>query len=177
MDIDRIPPRSKEGNVHAFIEIPKGSQNKYEYSKEYAVLVLDRTLFSAVHYPVDYGFVPGARSSDGEYLDIMILTDHPAVAGCLVEVRLIGVLSISGTSGKPEQKLLAVSASEPRYAPYHDLDDVPEEMRQEIEQFYNVYKDLEGRPVSTVGWQGAEQANQILEESIEAARKEPVTEA
>lgn len=177
MDIDRIPPRSEAGNVHAFVEIPKGSQNKYEYSKEYGVMVLDRTLFSAVHYPTDYGFVPGARSSDGEYLDIMILTDHPAMSGCLVEVRLVGVLSIRGTSGSPEQKLLSVSASEPRYAPYHDLPDMPREMLQEIEQFYNVYKNLEGRPVSSVGWEGAGRANEVLTEAIEAAKREPVTEA
>ncbi len=116
MDIDKIPTRSSDGSVNVFVEIPKDSQNKYEYDEELGMIVLDRTLHSSVHYPTDYGFVPGIRGADGEYLDAMVMVDKSTFPGCLVEARIVGVLSIEFNNGSPEQKLLGVR--EPRFAEY-----------------------------------------------------------
>jgi inorganic pyrophosphatase len=116
LDIDKIPTRSSDGSVNVFVEIPKDSQNKYEYDEELGMIVLDRTLHSSVHYPTDYGFVPGIRGADGEYLDAMVMVDKSTFPGCLVEARIVGVLSIEFNNGSPEQKLLGVR--EPRFAEY-----------------------------------------------------------
>ena len=106
MDINQIPTRSSDGSVNVFVEIPKDSQNKYEYDEELGMIVLDRTLHSSVHYPTDYGFVPRTRGADGEPLDAMVMVDQSTFPGCLVEARIVGVLSIQSSMGRPEQKLL-----------------------------------------------------------------------
>src|SRR5437764_518279 len=99
MDISRIPPRDDDGNLHVLVEIPKGSRNKYEYDKKLGVIALDRTLYSAMYYPTDYGFIPCTRSEDGELLDALVLAEEPTFPGCLLKVRLIGVLTITHSSG------------------------------------------------------------------------------
>jgi inorganic pyrophosphatase len=153
--------------VHVFVEIPLGSQNKYEFDKELGIIKLDRALYSAVYYPTDYGCVPRTKSEDGELLDAMILAERPSFPGCLVAVRLVGVLTIEHTSGLPERKLLSVPTGEPRLAGYRDIDDVPEHQLKEIEHFFDVFKDLEGSDVGTRGWAGAHEANSVLDAGIE----------
>lgn len=171
MDIERIPPRSSEGNVRVLVEIPTGSRNKYEYDKELGIIALDRPLYSAVHYPTDYGFVPGTKSEDGELLDCMVMVDQSTFPGCLVEVRLIGVLTIEHDSGMPEHKLLGVPVSEPRFAEYHDISDVPQHLLKEIENFFDVFKELQGNDVGVLGWKGADEAQEVLDRAIGAAQE------
>src|SRR5579884_508913 len=145
MDIERIPSRAKDGNVNVVVEIPTGSRNKYEYDKELGVIAFDRALYSAVHYPTDYGFVPQTRSGDGELLDTLVMTEEATFPGCLVVARLIGVLTIEHQSGQTEAKLLAVPVREPRFAEYRDIADVPKHLLAEIEHFFDVFKELEGK--------------------------------
>lgn len=168
MDITRIPPRSREGNVHVLVEIPKGSRNKYEFNQELGIIALDRTLYSAVFYPTDYGFVPGTESRDGELLDAMVMTEEPTFPGCLIQVRVIGVLTISRSSGLSEQKLLSVPVSEPRYSEYGDITDVPQHLLREIEHFFEVFKELEGSYIRVQGWGGTRQAQETLDEAVSA---------
>jgi inorganic pyrophosphatase len=167
MTIENIPPRDDDGNAHAVIEIARGSRNKYEYNPVLGVFALDRTLYSAVHFPTDYGFVPGTRAADGDPLDILVLVEEPTFTGCLVRTRLLGVLTLD-TSNGPEPKLLGVPVGEPRFAQYEELSDLPEHLLREIEHFFSVYKELQGSTIVPLGWLGAAAARAELAGAIAA---------
>jgi len=147
--------------VEAIVEIPAGSQNKYEFDKERGVLRLDRVLYSPVHYPADYGYVEGTLEEDGDPIDILILVTNPTVPGCIVEVRLIGVLEMADDKGI-DNKLLGVAARDPRYEQVTDLSCVPPHRLREIEHFFKTYKDLEGKRTIINGWFGVEVARTKL---------------
>ena len=166
MNIGEIPAISAAGNVHVLVEIPKGAHNKYELDEELGVLRLDRALHSAVYYPTEYGFVPGTRSADGERLDGLVLVDEPTFPGCLIETRAIGAMTIELSSGGHEHKLLCVPVKEPRFAEYEDVAHVPGHVLKEIEHFFDVFKELEERPVRSRAWLGAKEAEQALEDAI-----------
>lgn len=172
MDISRIPPWTDDGNVHVVVEIPRGSMNKYEYDKDLGIVKLDRVLYSAVHYPTEYGFVPRTRSGDGELQDAMILVEQPTFPGCLVETRLIGMLTIEHSGGMPERKLLGVPVMEPRSAEYRDIADVPEHLLKEVSNFFDVFKDLQESQVRAREWEGADAARRALDEAIAAYDQE-----
>jgi inorganic pyrophosphatase len=172
LDINQVPTSSSDGSVNVFVEIPKDSQNKYEYDEDLGMIVLDRTLHSSVHYPTDYGFVPGTRGADGEPLDAMVMVDQSTFPGCLVEARIVGVLSIEFSKGHPEQKLLGVPVREPRFAEYEDVSDVPGHLLKEIEHFFEVFKDLEGSDIGVLGWEGDQEAQELLEEAIRAGEED-----
>jgi inorganic pyrophosphatase len=166
LGVNEIPAISSDGHVNVFVEIPKDSHNKYEYDEDLGMIVLDRALYSSVHYPTDYGFVPGTRGADGEPLDAMVIVDKSTFPGCLLETRLVGVLTIRSTNGRPEQKLLGLPAREPRFAEYEDVSDVPRHLLREIEHFFEVFKDLEGSDIDVLGWEGTQEAEGLLEEAI-----------
>ena len=166
LDPTRIPARSPRGDVHALVEIPKGAHNKYEFDAELGVLRFDRALYSAVYYPTEYGFVPGTLGDDDEELDILVMIDQPTFPGCLIETRLLGAMVIERTGGRPERKLVAVPVAEPRFLPYGDISDVPEHLLREVEHFFDVFKELEERPVRSRAWLGAKEAEQALEDAI-----------
>ena len=168
MGVNAIPTRSSGGNVNVFVEIPKYSQNKYEYDEDLGMVVLDRTLHSSVHYPTEYGFVPGTRGTDGEPLDAMVMVDESTFLGCLVEARIVGALAIRFSNGRPEHKLLGVPVREPRFAEYGDVSDVPGHLLREIAHFFEVFKDLEGSDIEILGWEGTQEAQGLLEEAIRA---------
>ncbi|WP_018131709.1 inorganic diphosphatase [Effusibacillus pohliae] len=149
--------------VDAFIEIPTGSQNKYEYDKETGRFKLDRVLFSPMHYPTEYGYIENTLAEDGDPLDILVLTSFPTFPGCVIESRVIGVLIMTDDKGKDE-KLLAVPTEDPRFKEVHTLDDVAPHVLKEIAHFFQVYKDLENKKVTIEGWQGVDVAARLLEE-------------
>ncbi len=165
MSIKALKPRTKDGTVQVVVEIPCGSRNKYEYDPTLDVIALDRPLYSAVHYPTDYGFVPGTKASDGDPIDALVMVEEPTFPGCLIRVRLIGVLMIED-GDTVEPKLLAVPVNEPRFAAYQGIKDVPDHLLKEIENFFDIYKQLEGKKVKARGWQGANQAETALERAI-----------
>lgn len=156
--------------VEAFIEIPKFSHNKYEYDQERKVFRLDRPLYSPVHYPGDYGFIPDTLAEDGDPLDILVITDNPTFPGCMVPVRVIGALVMSDEKGV-DTKILSVVDNDPRTKDIHDLDDVPEHIRREIEYFFTIYKDLEGKPTAVSGWRERAFAIEEIEKSRRAFRE------
>lgn len=148
--------------VEALIEIPAGSQNKYEFDKEKGMLRLDRVLYSPVHYPTDYGYVPETLEEDGDPIDILVMITNPTVPGCIIDARVVGVLSMQDDKGV-DNKLLGVPVSDPRFVHVHDLADVPPHVLREIEHFFRTYKDLEGKGVAIRGWYGRQQAARVLE--------------
>lgn len=150
--------------VRMIVEIPKDSSNKYEYDGKLGIFRLDRALYSPVHYPGDYGFVPGTRAEDDDPLDIMVMVDEPSFSGCLMEVRPVGVLHMVDEHG-PDQKILAVPDRNPRYDEIHTIDQIFPHVRRELEHFFDIYKELEGKRAETRGWRGPREARQAILES------------
>lgn len=164
LDYTRLPIGEQAPRlVNAVVEIPKGSVNKYEYDSRLHVFRLDRTLFSPVHYPGDYGFVPGTLGRDGDPLDILVLVEAPSFPGCLIEVRPIGLLRMLD-QGKNDEKILAVADSDPLYREVNDYSQVFEHTVREIENFFSIYKSLEGKKTEVSGWAGADAARKIVVE-------------
>lgn len=147
--------------VDVVIEIPRGSRNKYEYDPASGRFRLDRVLYSSVHYPFDYGFVPDTLAQDGDPLDVLVLLDEPTFPGCVVEVRAIGVLLMRDEKGLDE-KLLCVAVADPVLGHLRDLPEMREHRLREIENFFATYKMLEGKETEVEGWRDAAHAREIL---------------
>jgi inorganic pyrophosphatase len=158
-----------EDVLHCLIEIPKGSRNKYQWDEALGGIKLERFLFSSVVYPTDYGFVPDTRSPKGEPLDAMVAVHEPTFPGCVIGVRLVGVLRTEDDEGQ-DDKLLCVPCDDPGWEQIADLDDVPERMRVEIEHFFAIYKEPEGREVTVHGWEDAAVARELLREARDRFR-------
>ncbi len=148
--------------VEVIIEIPKGSRNKYEYDAARSVIRLDRVLFSSVHYPADYGFIPDTLAPDGDTLDALVLVEVPTFPGCHIEVRPVGLLLMRDEHGE-DHKILAVPASDPRYNEINDLKDVAPHWMREIANFFSTYKLLEDKESETLGWEGAAAAAEFID--------------
>lgn len=149
--------------VDVFIEIPAGSQNKYEYDEEAGVFKLDRVLYSPMFYPTEYGYIRNTLALDGDPLDVLVYATNPTFPGCVIESRIIGVLNMSDDKGQDE-KLLAVPTEDPRFAEVRTLEDMPRHILDEIAHFFEVYKDLEKKETKIVGWEGPKQAAELVEE-------------
>ena len=167
---DLSPGKHPPELVSAVVEIPAGSRNKYELDKESGLIKLDRVLYSAVHYPGDYGFIPRSLHLDGDPCDVLVLINEPTFPGCLIDVRPIGVLKMLDR-GEPDDKVLCVPANDPFYGEYFDIADIPQHYLKEVEHFFHIYKDLEGRRVQTVGWEKSEAALRVVSESIDRYRE------
>jgi inorganic pyrophosphatase len=152
--------------LHCLVEIPKGSRNKYQWDEELGGIKLARFLFSSVVYPTDYGFVPQTLSPKGEALDAMILVSEPTFPGCVIPVRAVGVLRTEDERGQ-DDKLLCVPFNDPGWTDVERLGDVPEGLRNEIEHFFAIYKEPEGRAVTIQGWEDRDVAEQLLGEARE----------
>jgi len=152
--------------VRMIVEIPKGSSNKYEYDAELSVFTMDRTLYVPLHYPGDYGFIPGTLSKDGDPLDILTLVEEPSYPGIMILARPVGVLDLIDR-GQRDEKVLAVPQRNPRYDQIQSVDQVFAHYLREIEEFFSIYKELEGKRVDVQGWQGAEEAHRLIGECRE----------
>jgi inorganic pyrophosphatase len=148
-----------------FVEIPTGSRNKYEYDPALGGIVLDRRLFTAMTYPGDYGYVEGTLGEDGDPLDALVLVSDPTFPGCRIRVRAIGVFHMSDEKG-PDEKILCVPLGDPFFERVRDIYDVNGELRDEIEHFFQRYKDLEpSKKTETRGWGNRSEALQIVAEA------------
>lgn len=155
------------------IEIPKGSHNKYEFDEEMGVIKLDRVLYSPMHYPLDYGFIPETRSEDGDHLDVMVMGGDPLFAGCVCDVRPIGLLKMIDSREK-DFKILGVQDKNPRLKDIKDIKDIEAlngHLLKEIAHFFKVYKDLQGKEVEIVGWEDAGKAKKEVRRAEEEYRK------
>jgi inorganic pyrophosphatase len=144
------------GLVLAFIEIPRGSRNKYEYDESSGRFVLDRVLYSSVHYPTDYGFITETLAEDGDSLDVLVLVQEPTFPGCLIPARPLGGLDMHDEKGS-DFKVLAVPVGDPRYAHVRTLDDIGNHWLREIETFFATYKQLEPKQTEVLGWHDLEE--------------------
>jgi inorganic pyrophosphatase len=150
--------------VRMVVEIPKKSANKYEYDKELLVFRLDRPLYSPMHYPGDYGFIPGTLSEDGDPLDVLTLVEEPTFSGCLLEIRPIGLLRMID-QGEPDRKIMAVCDRDPVFAEVSDIEQIFPHVRDEIAHFFAMYKDLEGKKTEVKGWSGPKEARRDISDS------------
>ena len=152
------------------IEIPKGSKNKYELDKETGLLKLDRVLYSAVHYPADYGFIPRTYCDDGDPLDALVLSQEPGYPLTLVEARAVGVMRMRDEKGIHD-KIVAVSVHDPAFAHLTDKSELPEHVLRELQRFFQDYKALERKQVVVEDLLGPEHAVTIIRDALELYRR------
>ena len=152
------------------IEIPKGSKNKYELDKETGLLRLDRVLYSAVHYPADYGFIPRTYCDDGDPLDALVLGQEPVYPLTIVQSRAIGVMRMRDDKGL-DDKILAVSVKDPAFADYTDKSQLPAHLLREVKRFFQDYKVLENKQVVIEDLLGPSEAIGIINEALALYRK------
>ncbi|MHB8278425.1 MAG: inorganic diphosphatase [Candidatus Humimicrobiaceae bacterium] len=147
--------------IKVIVEVPKGSRNKYEYDPESKRIKLDRVLFSAVHYPADYGYIENTLAEDGDEVDVLVLLSEPTFPGCLIEAKPIGVLRMRDEKGI-DNKILAVPLKDPLYQHVGDIHDIAPHLLTEIENFFLTYKKLEAKVVATDGWSDLKKALEYL---------------
>lgn len=167
VDLSRIPAQPEPGVINVLIEIPAGSKNKYEFDKDLNAFALDRVLFSSVHYPLDYGFVPNTLADDGDPLDGMVMMDQPTFPGCVIAARPIGMLEMID-GGDRDEKILCVPVADPRYATVRSLADVAPHRLDEIAEFFRSYKNLEKKVTEILGWQNADKVQALVSQCIAA---------
>jgi inorganic pyrophosphatase len=152
------------------IEIPMGSRNKYEYDPQLKAIKLDRFVSASVVYPTDYGFIPDTLALDGDELDVLVCVSEPTFPGCLISVRPIGLFCMRDENG-PDDKVVCVPVNDPRWNIHEDLDDLPQQLRDEIFHFFTVYKDLDaGRHSEPIGWSGRQAAITAIAEAQQRFR-------
>ena len=152
--------------VRMIVEIPKNSANKYEYDGTLGVFRLDRALYSPMHYPGDYGFIPGTLAEDGDPMDVLVLVDEASYPGVLISVRPVGMLEMVDQD-ESDQKILAVPNRNPRFDQIHTIDQVFPHNLREIEHFFTIYKELEEKRTEIRGWRGPRQAREAIRKSRE----------
>lgn len=170
MDISKIKPGSNPDKINALIEIPNGSNIKYEIDKDSGAVVVDRILYSAMYYPANYGFVPNTLADDGDPADILVINENAFQAGSVIACRLIGVLVMEDEAGMDE-KLVAVPVTkiDPTYDDVQSLDDLPKATLNKIKNFFETYKMLEpNKWVKVKDFQGKEAAQKMLQKAIDA---------
>lgn len=165
--IDLPPGADPPRLVNAIVEIQQDGSNKYEYDKDLGLFKLDRVLYSAVHYPMGYGFIPGTQADDGDPLDVLVMTRQPTFTGCLVEARPIGLFRMHDEKGEDE-KILSVPAVDPRFSEVEKLEDMRPHRLREVEHFFSIYKDLEDKQVEIIGWENRDSAYEAIERAIAA---------
>ena len=174
MNIDAIPiGTNPPHDINVIIEVPIGGEPiKYEMDKAAGTLVVDRFLHTPMRYPGNYGFVPHTLSDDGDPIDVLVANTRPILPGAIINVRPIGVLKMNDDGGGDE-KIIAVPVPRltKRYENIHDFTDLPAITREQIQHFFEHYKDLEpGKWVKVIGWGDAAEARQLIVDAIRRAR-------
>ncbi|MET3682363.1 inorganic pyrophosphatase [Alkalibacillus flavidus] len=152
--------------IDVFVEIPTGSQNKYEYDKEKGVFKLDRVLFSSQFYPAEYGYIDETLALDGDPLDALVITTNPTFPGCVIESKVLGFLNMID-DGDEDEKLIAVPTEDPRFKDVNTLDDLPQAKLDEIAHFFETYKDLQGKETKIGEYEGVEAARQLIVDCLD----------
>jgi inorganic pyrophosphatase len=149
MNLHHLSPGERAPDVvNVIVEIPRGSRNKVEYDPDLEAFRLDRVLYASVYYPGDYGFVPGTLAPDGDPLDVLVLVSEPTFPGCVLPARPLGVLEMRD-----------------------DLSDLPGHLLEEVEYFFDIYKELEGKETATGGWLDAGRARDIIARDMATYRE------
>lgn len=171
-----LPPFEEEGRLlHAIVDTPKGSRNKFKWDETRGLFKLAGVLPAGAVFPYDFGFVPGTKGDDGDELDVLLLMDEPAFVGCLVEARLIGVIEATQTEdGESERndRLVAVAAESRSQKDVRSLDDLSENLVHEIEHFFVSYNAAKGKRFEPDGRAGPRTARRLVEAGERRARRE-----
>ncbi len=152
--------------VTAVVEVPKGSKTKYELDKTNGMLKVDRILYSSVHYPANYGFIPRSYCEDNDPLDILILGQNSVHPLSLLRAKPIGVMKMID-QGEADDKIIAVHADDPEYCDYSDISELPKHLLKTLQRFFEDYKILEGKEVKIESFLGPKEAKQIIQESFD----------
>jgi inorganic pyrophosphatase len=155
-----------EHELLAFIEIPKGSRNKYEFDEGVGRVILDRFLSSSTVYPVDYGYLIGHRGKDGDPLDALVCVSEPTFPGCVIPVKPVALFKMRDEKGI-DDKVVCVPNHDPGWNHANTLEDIPEQLQREITHFFSIYKQLEGKEVEVYGWRTLEEAREVIEEAVQ----------
>ncbi|MEX2502257.1 MAG: inorganic diphosphatase [Trueperaceae bacterium] len=153
--------------VTCVIEVPRNSTNKYEYDPELGIFTLDRVLYSPMHYPGDYGFVPSTHAEDGDPVDVLVLTNFPTFPGTVLRARPLGFLEMADEKGR-DQKVLAVPVDDPRYDNNRHISSISPHRLREIEHFFTIYKELEGKETQVEDWRGVEETHAMIRTAHDA---------
>lgn len=171
---DVSPGDNAPEEINVVVEITKGSPNKYEYDEDNGYITLDRVIYSSVYFPFEYGFMPQTLSEDGDPLDIVLLSTHPSIPGCVVKARPIGILLMEDEAGE-DNKIIAVPVEkiDPRFKDIKSEEDLSGHQKSEIQEFFETYKRLEpGKFVKIKGWGGKEKAVEIINKSLNSYNEE-----
>ena len=159
------PDRIKPDDFIAVIEIEKGSKKKYEMDKETGLIILDRILYTSTHYPANYGFIPRTYAGDDDPLDVLVLCSEPIAPMILVRCYPIGVITMIDANDTDE-KIIAIPYEDPTYNSYRSIEALPNHLFQEMQHFFTVYKQLEGKSAAVSDARGHRDAIEIIERSI-----------
>ena len=162
--------RIKKDDFVAIIEISKGGKNKYELDKETGLLKLDRVLYTATHYPANYGFIPRTYADDNDPLDVLVLCQEKIISLTLVECYPIGVIKMVD-GDEHDEKIIAISKQDPFLNCYNDISELPTQISAEIMHFFEVYKQLEGKKTTIDKMMGRKEAEEIIQEAINNYKK------
>src|SRR4051794_39264783 len=168
MDGGRIALTAMAGgtgdHLLAYVEIPKGSRNKYEYDEALGSLTLDRFLSSSTVYPTDYGYLIGHRGRDGDPLDAMVCVSEPTFPGCVIRVKPIALFKMHDEKGE-DDKIVCVPLNDPGWNEAKRLEDIPKALQREITHFFSIYKQLEDKEVEVEGWRSRDEALAVIEDA------------
>ena len=164
---DISPKRITPEEFIAVVEISKGSKKKYELDKETGLIILDRILHTSTHYPANYGFIPRTYGDDRDPLDVLVLCSEPLEPLTLVRCYPIGMISMID-SGRNDEKIIAIPVSDPTYNTYTDIKELPGHIFEEMQHFFRVYKNLEGKDTAVNEVSGRDSAVATIAAAIES---------
>ncbi|MEM4943517.1 MAG: inorganic diphosphatase [Saccharolobus sp.] len=167
------PGKKVPDEINVFIEIPMGSNIKYEYDEEEEVIKVDRILYTSMTYPFNYGFIPDTLAEDGDPLDVLVVANNPLLPGTVIEARPVGVLHMRDEEGE-DYKIIAVPKDkiDPTFSNIKDINDLPEAIKNKIVHFFEHYKELEpGKWVKTSGWGNSAEAKERIKKAVERKKQ------
>jgi inorganic pyrophosphatase len=161
---------SKPEEVLVIIEVPKGSKNKYELHKPTGLMKVDRVLFSSVHYPANYGFIPQSYCEDNDPLDVLVLGQEPVAPLTIMTAKPIGVMKMKD-QGEADDKIIAVHANDPEFSAYNSIHELPAHRLKEVQRFFEDYKTLEHKAVVVNGFLDRKDAIEVIIEAFKLYRQ------
>jgi len=168
--LNKLPARDSEtGRFNVVVDTPKGSRNKYKYDEKAQIWRLSKMLPLGASFPFDFGFIPSTKAEDGDPVDVLVLSEEPAFAGCVLPAVLIGIIEAEQTEKEKtvrNDRLIAVIETPHNPPPVRSLEELGEQRLAEIEHFFVAYNEMEGREFKVIRRRGAKEAEAMLESAL-----------